>query len=352
MEAKIEKLVQEGEVFSSDWDQVVQTFTGWELYYGGETICVKFGKDHNDDTYIFIYKQGVKIETVFYYPNRSPKYRVSYYRDTGSVIYSCFYDIEGRLTGPCIGYYSDGTKHFEKNYKRGKPHGEFKEYNENGNLIGFFNCSFGKREGGFKVFYPDSPLIELEGCFRNDKLNGYIHMYYPDTGVKQIEYFHFGDLITRDDYYPNGNLRKNSRYIAGQLDGNIFRYWENGSIKSVTPYEKGKKEGVKRYFENDVLLEEITYERGVQNGDFNVYSSEGELLRTGEYKDGVVMWDQTDKYTRYYKDGWVDMIEHYYDPTKRKYEDFIEDIISEINFLRKPDKKHKIYIEVDSESSE
>lgn len=63
----------------------------------------------------------------------------------------------------------------------------------------------------------------------------------------------------REEYYPNGVLRKRMTYIGGVLEGEYTEYHPNGTLKAQGYYEQGQKVGKWRYFSSkgELLREEI-----------------------------------------------------------------------------------------------
>ena len=61
-------------------------------------------------------------------------------------------------------------------------------------------------------------------------------------------------------YYPNGNIKFESTYHRGVLNGTSKHYFENGKLKS-----------------------EATYEFGLLNGDAHEYYSDGNIKSTVQF---------------------------------------------------------------------
>ncbi len=99
-------------------------------------------------------------------------------------------------------------------------------------------------------------------------------------------------------------------------------YWDNGNIKSETPYKKHYGIGwkkvkttltphgiAKEYYENGVLRKEDPYVEGEREGTVNFYAKDGSLEMSAEFKHSK----QDGKTTYYYSDGSVMDVEYYKD---------------------------------------
>ncbi len=104
-------------------------------------------------------------------------------------------------------------------------HGEFKWYNEKGNLVQTGIYKDGKKDGEI-VFYYDNGEIEIIENYKNGIYNG--------------------PLIS---YHPNGQIASKGEYVNGNLDG-IIEYWfPNGQLKSHSEFDNGKRVGDWKYFD-------------------------------------------------------------------------------------------------------
>ena len=58
----------------------------------------------------------------------------------------------------------------------------------------------------------------------------------------------------------------------------IVFYYENGKLKSETPYKNGEEDGTqKEYYDNGNLKLETIYKEGTRNG-FKEYNKDGKLI--------------------------------------------------------------------------
>lgn len=65
-------------------------------------------------------------------------------------------------------------------------------------------------------------------------------------------------------WWPNGNRRIECLFDRGELDGVLMSYFEDGAIKEVSFWEKGKQEGnLTRFYENGVKAVVCSFKQGL-----------------------------------------------------------------------------------------
>ena len=104
-------------------------------------------------------------------------------------------------------------------------HGEFKWYNEKGNLIQTGKYTNGKKDGEL-VFYFDNGEVEIVENYQNGIYHGPLR-----------------------SYYPNGQFASKGEFVNGVLHGVIEYWFENGQLKSHSEYDNGKKVGEWKYYD-------------------------------------------------------------------------------------------------------
>jgi antitoxin component YwqK of YwqJK toxin-antitoxin module len=77
----------------------------------------------------------------------------------------------GQLTGVAIYYFADGKVKEIANYKNGLKHGEWYQFNQNGNLIMQANYNENKKQGTWKV-WDDSGKIRMKMKYHNGNKKG------------------------------------------------------------------------------------------------------------------------------------------------------------------------------------
>jgi antitoxin component YwqK of YwqJK toxin-antitoxin module len=139
------------------------------------------------------------------------------------------------------------------------------EFDESGNLHAEYqkDKQSGKKEGSYKMYYPDGKLQE-EATYQNDSLEGKRVLYYP-SGAAHIE-----------ELYANGNIQ-----------GAYQVFFETGQVEVEGTYADNSMTGIwKRFYPNGQLMEEVTFEENQENGPFVEYYENGKLKAEGSYLNG------------------------------------------------------------------
>jgi len=216
-------------------------------------------------------------------------------------------------------FYPDGTIQSEGTIKNGKPDAYWKTYYKNGKIKSEGNRLDYKLDSLWK-FYSESGLISLEINYKNDKKNGERKTYTELGKLEKIDIFETDILQGASKYYfenalpagRQGKLWKTIPYIAGKESGFGYEYAvDDGRIIFITEYKNGyqtkqekinekdkfnQKQGIWREFYPDTfavdkgirLHIEGKYLNDKKNGYFKEYDSEGNLIVTTKYKDGIL----------------------------------------------------------------
>lgn len=173
---------------------------------------------------IFACENQVKREVLFKYPNGNDKIAIEYTREQ-----------KRENTFNRIQYYETGVKSGEGLVINGKRNGEWKYYDEKGNLYST-NILF------------DDILVDSVSCF------------YPTSELKRkiIELNDFQRRWMAKDYYITGKVRIETYLIDREVPDSIYiEYYENGKVK-----EKGK------------------LDRGAKIGEWVAFDSTGQILNS------------------------------------------------------------------------
>ena len=106
---------------------------------------------------------------------------------------------------------------------QGKPDGEYKEYYSNGDLKSIVRYQKGKRHGMVEVWYEDDGRRNL-----------------PHRHAKKIEFT--GGKIDGlyQEWWLNGEKKKQATYKSGKKDGELVLWAEDGKVTTRTIYKDGK----------------------------------------------------------------------------------------------------------------
>ncbi|MGM0463747.1 MAG: toxin-antitoxin system YwqK family antitoxin [Bacteroidota bacterium] len=169
---------------------------------------------------------------------------------------------KGLKQGHWIKKYPDGQIMYEAWFRDGKPVGEFKRYDEEGNLSSLLNYIAGTDSVKASIYHP----------------NGYIAargVYYKQKKTGEWHYF--------SEYIENHMLLKCS-YRDNKIDGLSIKYHWNGQIAEELNYDKGIKSGRwKQYFDDGTLCLKAYYASGKLDGEFLSWHPNGKKEIIGQY---------------------------------------------------------------------
>ena len=298
-----------------------------------------------DDRTVLITRniQGIKPETEItqYFNKKGELYMISSLTsETDKELYALYrkydkngnlsiytYAIEGKNTDK--GYYSDGKLAYilELKLLKGKnpiPNGKYIEYYKNGQVKVQGNHKEGKRNGEFKaflrngksagsVFYKDGKIIKstLVNSMKdnasfslvtdiNYNLNSHeiVTDEFPNQLLKQYFIFNKNGLLDGEsrEYYEEGNIKSISPFKNNIPDGIFISYYQNGDIKEKHTYKNGNEEGEGLfYYENAKLEEKYFMKNGKLDGEATVYFEDGKIRNKSIFKDGVKLEEETYK---------------------------------------------------------
>ncbi len=130
--------------------------------------------------------------------------------------------------GTTTTYYPE-TKIIEstKNYKNGKLHGLYENYNKNGKIIQRWNYLNNQLDGLYELWHDtqndeikrSNGQLKHRSNYKNDQLDGLYEIWYP-----------------------NGQLEHRCNYVNDQLDGIYELWYENGEAWPKFLYKNGQLE--------------------------------------------------------------------------------------------------------------
>lgn len=149
-------------------------------------------------------------------------------------------------------------------------------------------------EGLVRVVVPDiNDKVSAEGEYVNGLRHGAWTEYYPSGTVKSVTGYLFGKKqgaqIFLDD---RGQLLEKLYFHDNQLHGHYVKFNRN-KIKEEREYHNGVLNGIVRiYHDNGQLMEESPYVNGLRDGLAKWYNTEGELIIEYLYKAGEWIKDE------------------------------------------------------------
>ncbi len=198
--------------------------------------------------------------------------------------------------------YNTTTKYFTN----GKPSGTWKQVNENNKPIWikkFITPTHYKKQEYFSNGELKKEFVKKDGIsYKTAK-------EYYDNGVLKNKYIYKNGKHTyRADNYEDGKPKFIGNYKNGKSNGEHVHYNENGIITRKGNYLEGKRNG--KWILNTTGKKIISYKNGKKNGKEKIYSSDGKLFSEGAYvnniKDGIwKFYNKQEKVTKEvsYKNG-------------------------------------------------
>lgn len=161
-------------------------------------------------------------------------------------------DSQGRRQGKWVDYYANGQIRYEGQFKNGFCQGEFKYYDEQGNLKATNTYDKSGNKALNKTYSPNGTLIAT-GYYLNQKKDGEWKYYSRDNGVlilveeNQNGKAHGNSKV----YYETGVLMMERHFVDDQLEGHAKIYYPSGALKEEGDYQKGKKTGIWKTYNED-----------------------------------------------------------------------------------------------------
>lgn len=114
-----------------------------------------------------------------------------------------------------------------------------------------------------KDFYQNGNL-KSESSFINGKVEGVVKNYFVDGSLKSVGEWSDGEIHGKlTNYYPSGDIQSTSYWSNGVQEGETLIYYESGSLMSRSNFENGNREGKSEvFFDNGELKELKMYDAG------------------------------------------------------------------------------------------
>ncbi|MCQ2320690.1 MAG: hypothetical protein MJZ91_05090 [Bacteroidales bacterium] len=190
-------------------------------------------------------------------------------------------DAKGRRQGKWCDFYPNGQKRYEGQFKNDKCTGEFRYFDEQGNLkatnkfdksgekaqnqtfaangkvIAMGTYVNQKKEGEWRYFDKETGKLVLVEDNKNGKVDGWSRVYNPDTE----------------------RVAEEAQYVAGIREGACRQYFDSGYLMMECEFHHNQMNGpAKTYFPNTALKEEGSYLNGQKTGQWKTYNEDGDLI--------------------------------------------------------------------------
>ena len=278
---------------------------------------------------------NLKTEITQYFNKKGELYMISSLTsETEGDLYALYrkYDKEGNLSiytyaidgkNTDKGYYSDGKLAYIKELKIVKgeapiQNGKYIEYYKNGQIKVQGYYKEGKRDGEFKAFlrngksagsviYKDGKIIKstlinsmkdnasfsiLTDINSSSNSHEVVTDEFSNGLLKQYFTFNKKGLLDGESrqYYEEGDIKSISPFKNNVADGVFISYYQNGNMKEKHAYKNGNEEGEGIfYYENGKLEEKYFMKNGKLDGEAINYFEDGKIKNKAIFKDGVTL---------------------------------------------------------------
>lgn len=292
-------------------------------YREGEIVAENFEKDIKQGLTTYYYPDSTIYKTINFVDGREDGLAKEYAED-GRVVTLTTYkkgyvvsrerinrlDAQGRRQGLWKFFHDNGMVRLEGRYSNDLRDGFFKEYDENGRLLATAKWIEGEKQEDavelvklevLKDYYPDGSVKTLQ-TYRNGIPQGVRREYDKDGNIVAGYLYEDGQKvaegITREDgvrdgpwteFYSNGQLRAEGKYLDGLKVGEWVYYHPNGKVEQTGTYdEKGRLQGQwVWYYPSGEVLREEQYINGLSDGLMTEYREDGSIIAEGEYIEGM-----------------------------------------------------------------
>lgn len=190
-------------------------------------------------------------------------------------------DAKGRKQGVWMDFYPNGQKRYEGQFKNDKCKGEFRYYDEQGNLKATNEFDKSGEKALNKTYAPNGRVVAT-GYYLNQKKDGEWKYYDKDSGQLRLSEENKDGKVNGWSrlYNPNnGTLAEEMQYVEGVPNGLCRKYSDTGVLLMECHYSNGLLEGqVKTYYPNTLLKEEGQYAKGEKSGQWKTYNEDGDLI--------------------------------------------------------------------------
>ncbi len=219
------------------------------------------------------------------------------------------YNTAGNKHGLWMEFYeSSGIKRTEE-WRNGILSGFVKEYEQNGHLKNIFKYVNGELQEDaeelkfydIRYDYYESGRLKIMGSYRNDLPDGVRREYDELGNIIKGYIFLNGKMIAEGiidekglkqgnflEYYENGRVKAEGRYVDSKPVGAWKYYYSEGTIEQEGSFDnRGRHDGMWLwYYNNGNVWKKENFENGVNEGEYIEYDISGKVIVKGEYFDG------------------------------------------------------------------
>jgi len=116
---------------------------------------------------------------------------------------------------------------------------------------------------------------------------------YPSGKPKIISYIVSKgvDRVRTEEYFGNGNLKKEGYYQFGNKQGKWKSYYSNGNLKKKENFNKDKLDGeMTKWYQNGKKKEKGIFRNGKREGIFFSWKEDGSLYSKQSFVNGLMCY--------------------------------------------------------------
>ncbi|MBQ5401918.1 MAG: hypothetical protein IIU16_03280 [Bacteroidales bacterium] len=170
--------------------------------------------------------------------------------------------VDGQETGTFTYYYTDGTVRIRNIYSEPGKRCTHEAYDEQGHLLARGEYNQRNRDGQWQFFAEDGRLVK-EASYKMGVKDGQ-HVIYDRKG-DTAEVTHWQDNRKHGRWWKRiGNTGYiTANYVRGGVEGHLLEYDDNGQMVRDGEYKEGMRHGKNLLYENNELVAEEDWQHGV-----------------------------------------------------------------------------------------
>jgi len=183
------------------------------------------------------------------------------------------------------------------------------------NLILLFSCQRNTKNKIVEYYQNGNKKIEYH---LDENGTGEVYKYYENGIIKSKSIKKNNKLNGEFTYfYPNGKLKFKRNYVHGVENGQYVKYFLNNSIKFKFDVQNGKIDGQWVHYDSLTGIVELieNYKEDKREGELLRYNSKGNLYEKSYFKNDNI----NGKSYIYTYDGKIRLLANYEDGTANKY---------------------------------
>lgn len=209
----------------------------------------------------------------------------------------------GQWHGTYVSYYPSGKTEVSAQYANDQLHGPYLELYESGRRKARGTYWQGFKDGLW-VYYDESGIELQREAYERGNLQSSDRFEletFDDGSIKSVTPYREDDIHgVYVEYWFNGHKREERTYDDGLADGPAYLYWDNGQLKEQGNYQRNRKQGLWRTYTIDGSLQSaVEYSRGRLSGSYAYYHTNGRIQWEGAYDGGL----RTGLWTNYTRAG-------------------------------------------------